>query len=78
MLTPPLGICLIASSSISHARLTSICRQIAPFLLVLLAELAIITSFPPLTLLLAGLIHECFTDSVIEALPALLRRDISP
>ncbi len=49
MLTPPLGICLIVSSSISHDRLTSICRQIVPFLLVLLVDLAIITFCPPLT-----------------------------
>jgi C4-dicarboxylate transporter DctM subunit len=57
MLTPPMGICLIVSSSISHDRLTSICRQIVPFLLVLLVDLAIITFFPPLTMLLAGLMH---------------------
>ena len=57
MLTPPMGICLIVSSSISRDRLTSICRQIVPFLLVLLIDLAIITFFPPLTMLLAGMIH---------------------
>ena len=57
MLTPPMGICLIVSSSISHDRLTSICRQIVPFLLVLLVDLAIITFFPPLTMSMAGLIH---------------------
>ena len=57
MLTPPMGICLIVSSSISHDRLTSICRQIVPFLLVLIVDLAIITFFPPLTMFLAGLIH---------------------
>jgi tripartite ATP-independent transporter DctM subunit len=57
MLTPPMGICLIVSSSISHDRLTSICRQIVPFLLVLLIDLAIITFFPPLTMFPAGFIH---------------------
>jgi tripartite ATP-independent transporter DctM subunit len=57
MLTPPLGICMIVSSSIARAGLTSICRQIVPFLLVLLVDLAIITFYPPLTMYLAGLIH---------------------
>jgi tripartite ATP-independent transporter DctM subunit len=57
MLTPPLGICMIVSSSISQDNLTSICRQIVPFLLVLLVDLAIITFFPPLTMALAGLMH---------------------
>ena len=57
MLTPPMGICLIVSSSISKDSLTSICRQIGPFLLVLLVDLAIITFFPPLTMYLAGFIH---------------------
>jgi C4-dicarboxylate transporter DctM subunit len=57
MLTPPLGICMIVSSSIARAGLSSICRQIVPFLLVLLVDLAIITFYPPLTMYLAGLIH---------------------
>jgi TRAP-type C4-dicarboxylate transport system permease large subunit len=57
MLTPPLGICMIVSSSISQDSLTSICRQIVPFLLVLLVDLAIITFYPPLTMSLAGWMH---------------------
>jgi tripartite ATP-independent transporter DctM subunit len=55
MLTPPLGICMIVSSSLSQDSLTATCRQIMPFLLVLLIDLAIITFYPPLTMWLAGL-----------------------
>lgn len=55
MLTPPMGICLIVASSISGERLAPICRQIVPFLLILLLDLAVITFYPPLTLSLAGI-----------------------
>ncbi len=57
MLTPPLGICMIVSSSISGDSLTAISRQILPFLLILLVDLAIITFYPPLTMWPAGLIR---------------------
>ena len=57
MLTPPMGICLIVSSSISGDRLAPVCRQVVPFLLVLLVDLAVITYWPPLTLTLVGLLH---------------------
>lgn len=55
MLTPPMGICLIVSSSISGDRLAAICRRILPFLLVLLVDLAVITYWPPLTMTLVGM-----------------------
>lgn len=55
MLTPPMGICLIVASSISGERLGPICRQIVPFLFILLVDLALITFYPPLTLSLAGM-----------------------
>ncbi len=57
MLTPPMGICMIVSSSISGDGLTSTCRQVIPFLFMLLVDLAIITFYPPLTMTLARLIH---------------------
>jgi tripartite ATP-independent transporter DctM subunit len=57
MLTPPMGICMIVSASISGDSLTAICRQVIPFLLILLVDLVIITFYPPLTMILAGLIR---------------------
>lgn len=57
MLTPPMGICMIVSSSISGDSLIAICRQVTPFFLILLVDLAIITFYPPLTMVLAGLIR---------------------
>ena len=57
MLTPPMGICLIVSSSISGDRLAAICRRIVPFLLVLLVDLALITYWPPLTMLLVDVLR---------------------
>jgi TRAP-type C4-dicarboxylate transport system permease large subunit len=36
--------------------MTAVCRQIVPFLLVLLADLAIITYWPPLTAVLGRLV----------------------
>jgi len=56
MLTPPMGICLIVSSSISGDSLGAISRRILPFLLVLTIDLFIITFYPPLTLWLAGFV----------------------
>jgi len=54
MLTPPMGICLIVSGSISGDSLGAVSRRILPFLLILLVDLAIITFFPPLTMWMAG------------------------
>ncbi len=56
MLTPPMGICLIVSSSISGDRIGAVGRRILPFLAVLLLDLALITFYPPLTMWLAGLV----------------------
>jgi C4-dicarboxylate transporter DctM subunit len=56
MLTPPMGICLIVSSSISGDGLAAISRRILPFLGVLLIDLLIITFYPPLTMWLSGLV----------------------
>jgi tripartite ATP-independent transporter DctM subunit len=50
MLTPPLGICLIVACGIAGARLEEAIPNILPFLLVLIADLMLITFWPPLTL----------------------------
>ncbi len=54
MLTPPMGICLIVSCSISGDGLGAISRRILPFLAILLVDLLLITFYPPLTLWMAG------------------------
>ena len=53
MLTPPMGICLIVSGSISDDSLVAISRRILPFLAVLLIDLLIITFYAPLTMWMA-------------------------
>lgn len=57
MLTPPMGICLIVSSSISGDRLGSISRAVIPFLGILLIDLLIITFYTPMTMFMAGLVE---------------------
>ncbi len=56
MLTPPMGICLIVSCSISGSTLGAISRRILPFLAILLVDLLIISFYPPLTLWMAKLV----------------------
>jgi C4-dicarboxylate transporter DctM subunit len=56
MLTPPMGICLIVSGSISGDNLVAISRRIVPFLALLLIDLLIITFYSPLTMWLARLV----------------------
>ena len=56
MLTPPMGICLIVSASISRDSLGAISRRIVPFLVILLLDLLIITFCSPLTMWLAGVV----------------------
>jgi len=56
MLTPPMGICLIVSASISGSPVGAISRRIMPFLLILLADLLIITFYKPLTMWLPALL----------------------
>jgi C4-dicarboxylate transporter DctM subunit len=53
MLTPPMGICLIVSCSISGDSLGAVSRRVLPFLAVLLIDLLIISFFSPLTMWLA-------------------------
>ena len=55
MLTPPMGICLIVAGSISGNTISAVSRRVLPFLAILIADLMIITFFPPLTMWLARL-----------------------
>lgn len=56
MLTPPMGICLIVSCSISNDSIAAISRRIVPFLGILIVDLLIITFYPPLTMWMANLV----------------------
>lgn len=56
MLTPPMGICLIVSCSISGDSIGAVSRRILPFLGILIIDLMIITFFSPITLWLADLV----------------------
>jgi tripartite ATP-independent transporter DctM subunit len=56
MLTPPMGICLIVSGSISGDNLVAVSRRIVPFLALLLIDLLIITFYSPLTMWLARMV----------------------
>lgn len=58
MLTPPMGICLIVSCSISGDSLGAISRRVVPFLLILLVDLLIISFYSPLTMILAKLVAQ--------------------
>lgn len=57
MLTPPMGICLIVSSSISGDRLTAVGRAVLPFLAILVLDLLIISFYSPLTMIMAELVR---------------------
>ncbi len=56
MLTPPMGICLIVSCSISKDSIAAISRRIIPFLGILIVDLLIITFYSPLTMWMANLV----------------------
>ncbi|RUM38731.1 MAG: C4-dicarboxylate ABC transporter permease [Desulfobulbus sp.] len=56
MLTPPMGICLIVSCSLSGDRLGAVSRRVLPFLMILLVDLLIISFYSPLTMWLAGMV----------------------
>ncbi len=53
MLTPPMGICLIVSCSISEDSIGAVSRRILPFLFILLIDLMIITFYSPMTMWMA-------------------------
>ena len=50
--TPPMGLVLFVTSSVSGVRVESIVRAMLPFLAVEILVLLLITYFPPLTLAL--------------------------
>ena len=56
MLTPPMGICLIVSCSISGDTLGAISRRVLPFLGVLIIDLLIITFYSPITMWLSNFV----------------------
>ena len=56
MLTPPMGICLIVSCSISNDTVSAVSRRILPFLGILIIDLLIITFYPPITMWMANLV----------------------
>jgi C4-dicarboxylate transporter DctM subunit len=56
MLTPPMGICLIVSCSISNDSLAAISKRILPFLGILIIDILIITFYSPLTMWMANLV----------------------
>lgn len=56
MLTPPMGICLIVSGSISGDGMGAITRRVMPFLAILIVDLLIISFCPGLSLWLANLV----------------------
>ncbi|MCP4367218.1 MAG: TRAP transporter large permease [Deltaproteobacteria bacterium] len=56
MLTPPMGICLIVSCSISGDSLSAISKRILPFLGILIIDLLIITFYSPLTMWMAKVV----------------------
>ncbi len=56
MLTPPMGICLIVSGSISDDSIMKVSRRVIPFLIMLIIDLMLISFYPPLTMWLAGMI----------------------
>ncbi len=56
MLTPPMGICLIVSCSISGDTISAVSRRVLPFLAILLVDLLIISFYPPLTMWMARLV----------------------
>ena len=57
MLTPPMGICLIVSCSISGDSLGAVSRRVVPFLGILIIDLFIITFYSPLTMWMARLVR---------------------
>ena len=56
MLTPPMGICLIVSCSISGDSLAAISRRVLPFMGILIVDLMIITFYSPITMFMARLV----------------------
>ncbi len=58
MLTPPMGICLIVSTTISGDNISAVARRIIPFLIILIIDLLLITFYSPLTMWMARLVSK--------------------
>ncbi|QTA79750.1 TRAP transporter large membrane protein, DctM-like [Desulfonema limicola] len=58
MLTPPMGICLIVSGSISGDSIASVSKRILPFLAILIIDILLITFVPPLSMWLAAMVGQ--------------------
>jgi TRAP-type C4-dicarboxylate transport system permease large subunit len=56
MLTPPLGICLIVTCGISGERIEATSRAVLPFLLVIIANLLLVTYWSPISMWLPSLL----------------------
>jgi tripartite ATP-independent transporter DctM subunit len=56
MLTPPMGICLIVSITISGDSIGAVSRRVMPFLMILIIDLFIISFYPPITMWMANLV----------------------
>jgi len=56
MLTPPLGICLIVACGISGERIEATSRAVLPFLLVIIANLLLVTYWSPISMWLPSLL----------------------
>ncbi|MCS7234248.1 MAG: TRAP transporter large permease [Synergistetes bacterium] len=55
--TPPFGVCLFVAASIARISLGELVRAIAPFLLVLIGVLMLVSYFPSLSLILPNLVY---------------------
>jgi len=58
MCTPPLGVNLFISSEIAKIRLEQIIKPIAPYLIVVVVNLLVISFFPQISLFLVDLMHK--------------------
>jgi C4-dicarboxylate transporter DctM subunit len=51
-LTPPMGLNLIVAAAAFREPFADVCKAVIPFIILMLAGLAVVTFYPPLSLLL--------------------------
>ena len=56
-LTPPVGVCLYVAANSSHAKVEGIIKNIAPFVLMAMVDIAILMVFPQLITLIPDMMH---------------------
>lgn len=56
-ITPPLGVCLYAASSLTHEPVEKLIKKVLPFFLVLLITLILVTFIPEISLFLVDLLY---------------------